>query len=179
MKIYTIRHGYTNMNKKYLYNGQIDEDINEEGIKEAENAIEKVKKIEFDVIYCSPMIRAKHTCEIINTKNVPVIFDDRLKERTLGNFDGISLKEKGVTETEIYNYFYEINTENFEKMPDLFKRVHSLIDEIKKEKYNNVLIVAHGGVLRAIHYYFNKIPKNGDLSNFMPTNCELFEYKIK
>ena len=64
-------------------------------------------------------------------------------------------------------------------MPDLFNRVHSLIDEIKKEEYKNVLIVAHGGVLRAIHYYFNEIPENGDLSKFMPANCELFEYEIK
>ena len=106
MKIYTIRHGYTNMNKKYLYNGQIDEDINEEGIKEAKNAVEKIKKIKFDIIYCSPMIRAKHTCEIININNIPVIFDNRLKERTLGKLDGISLKEKIITEPEIYNYFY-------------------------------------------------------------------------
>ena len=178
MKIYTIRHGYTNMNKEHLYNGQIDEDINEEGIKEAENAIKKIKKLNLDIIYCSPMLRAKHTCEIINVNDIPVIFDDRLKERTLGNLDGISVSERGITEKEIYDYYYENNTENFEKISDLFKRVHLLLDEIKKEKYDNILIVAHGGVLRAIHYYFNEIPENGDLSSFRPANCELFEYEI-
>ena len=41
------------------------------------------------------------------------------------------------------------------------------------------MIVAHGGVLRAIHYYFNEIPKDGDLSSFKPANCEVLEYEIK
>lgn len=179
MKIYTIRHGYTNMNKQHLYNGQIDEDINEEGIKGAKKASEKLKDMKFDVIYCSPMIRAKHTCEIINKNNVPVIFDDRLKERTLGRLDGKSLEKEGLTETEFYSFFYQTNINNFEELPTLFERVHSLIDEIKQKNYTRVLIVAHGGILRAIHYYFNEIPKDGDLSIFKPANCEILEYDIK
>ena len=179
MKIYTIRHGYTNMNKKHLYNGQIDEDINEEGIKGAEEAREQLKDMKFDAIYCSPMMRAKHTCEIININNFPVIYDDRLKERTLGIYDGKNLKEEGIPEAAFYDYFYKNNTENFEELPSLFKRVHPLLDEIKQKEYNNVLIVAHGGILRAIHYYFNEIPKNGDLSSFKPANCEVLEYEIK
>lgn len=178
MKIYTIRHGYTNMNKQHLFNGQIDEDINEDGIKDAEKAREKLKNIKFDIIYCSPMLRAKHTCEIVNTNNVPVIFDDRLKERTLGNLDGKSLKEEGLTEEEFYSFFYKSNIENFEELPILFKRVHPLLDEIKQKYYDKVLIVAHGGILRAIHYYFNEIPKDGDLSIFKPVNCEILEYNI-
>lgn len=179
MKIYTIRHGYTNMNKQHLYNGQIDEDINEDGIKGAEKVREDLKDMKFDIIYCSPMIRAKHTCEIINVNDISVIFDNRLKERTLGKLDGKSLKEEGLTEKEFYDYFYKNNIENFEELPILFERVHSLIDEIKQEKYDKVLIVAHGGVLRAIHYYFNEMPKSGDLSNFKPANCEILEYDIK
>lgn len=178
MKIYTIRHGYTNMNKELLYNGQIDEDINEEGIKSAEKVRENIRNIKFDIIYCSPMIRAKHTCEIINSNNVPVVFDDRLKERTLGKLDGKGFNEDGITRKEFLNYFYKTNIENFEEVPIFFERVQSLIDEIKKEKYDKVLIVAHGYVLHAIHYYFNEIPKNGDLSVFKPANCEIYEYDI-
>ena len=99
--------------------------------------------------------------------------------KALGKLDGKSLKEEGLTEKEFYDYFYKTNIENFEELPTLFERVHSLIDEIKQKKYDKVLIVAHGGILRAIHYYFNKIPKNGDLSNFKPANCEVLEYDIK
>lgn len=33
MNIYLLRHGFTNMNKEKLYNGQVDEDLIEEGRK--------------------------------------------------------------------------------------------------------------------------------------------------
>ncbi len=128
MKIYTIRHGYTNMNKQHLYNGQIDEDINEYGIKGAEEAREQLKDIKFDIIYCSPMIRAKHTCEIININKVPVIFDDRLKERTLGKLDGKNLKE-------------EIN--KLKDNPTIYAIIKDEIlkkREIRKIKVNNYII---------------------------------------
>ncbi len=179
MKLYVMRHGSTKMNKERLYNGQIDEDLIEEGIEDAMRAQDNIKNMNLDVIYCSPLIRAKHTCEIINVNKVPVIYDDRLKERTLGIYDGKNLKEEGIPEAAFYDYFYKNTTENFEELPSLFKRVHPLLDEIKQKEYNNVLIVAHGGILRAIHYYFNEIPKNGDLSSFKPANCEVLEYEIK
>ena len=66
MKIYAIRHGHTNMNKQHLYNGHIDEDINEEGIKDAEKAREKMKDMKFDIIYCSPLMRTVQTANAIN-----------------------------------------------------------------------------------------------------------------
>lgn len=37
MKIYIVRHGQTNCNKENKYNCRYDEDINEIGIKQAEN----------------------------------------------------------------------------------------------------------------------------------------------
>ncbi len=38
----------------------------------------------------------------------------------------------------------------------------SLLDEIKeKYKNKNILLVTHGGVARAIHFYFNELPKDG------------------
>ena len=47
-------------------------------------AQDNIKNMNLDVIYCSPLIRAKHTCEIINVNKVPVIYDDRLMERIGG-----------------------------------------------------------------------------------------------
>ena len=64
-------------------------------------------------------------------------------------------------------------------MPTLFKRVHEFLDEIiKKDKDKNILIVAHGGILRAIYFYFNEIPQDGDLSIYVPKNCEINNYEI-
>lgn len=180
MKIYAMRHGVTNMNKLHLANGLIDEDINDEGILQARNAIENVKDLDIDVIYCSPLTRAKHTCEIINVNNIPVIYDDRLKERTMGVLDGTDLNKYGISDEDYYNYFYESDVEGFEDYKTLFKRVHSFLDELKTKNYKSVLIVAHGGILRAIHFYSNPIPKDGDLLAAYKSskNCQINSYEI-
>ena len=81
MKIYIVIHGQTKCNVENKYNCRLDEDINEMGIEQAKQAREKVKKLNIDLIICSPMKRTKHTCEIINVNNIPVIYDDRLIER--------------------------------------------------------------------------------------------------
>ncbi|MEE0865422.1 MAG: histidine phosphatase family protein [Clostridia bacterium] len=179
MKLYAIRHGETMANSKGIYNGTLNEDINETGIKQAEETRQLMKDKEYDIIYCSPMIRAKHTCQIINEKDIPVIYDERLKERSLGKLDGKEIDRKGKDKELFYNYNYKSNDETFEDLPTLFKRVHSFLDEIiKKNKDKNILIVAHGGISRAIYFYFNEIPEDGDLSVYVPKNCEINTYEI-
>ena len=181
MRLFVIRHGCTKMNKEHLYNGQIDEDLIEEGIEEAKKVQKTIKKLNLDIIFCSPLLRTKHTCDIINVNKIPVVYDERLKERTLGYLDGKNFIEEGLTEEQFYNYFYESNIENFEDYKALFRRVHSFINELKKKDYENVLIVTHGAILRTIYYYFNEIPKDGNLfSNFKHSkNCEINSYDLK
>ena len=64
MKIYLVRHGQVPHNASHQYNTK-DEDLTEVGIKQALEVKEKIKNIDFDIIYSSPLIRAKHTAEII------------------------------------------------------------------------------------------------------------------
>ena len=93
--------------------------------------------------------------------------------------DGKEIDRKGKDKELFYNYNYKSNDETFEDLPTLFKRVHSFLDEIiKKNKDKNILIVAHGGISRAIYFYFNEIPEDGDLSVYVPKNCEINTYEI-
>lgn len=68
MKIYIVRHGQTNHNVKKIYSNE-DEDLNLKGINQANKLKEQIKKIDYDIIISSPLIRAKHTANIINVKN--------------------------------------------------------------------------------------------------------------
>lgn len=177
MNLYIIRHGLTQMNKEKRLNGQIDEDIVEEGIGDAKKAREVVKDLPLDIIFCSPLLRTRHTCEIINANNVPVIYDNRLMERTLGKIDGKVRAENGFPDEKFYDYNYKFELEDAEDVQTFFKRVHEFLDELKQKDYKNVLIVSHGGVLRATYYYFNEIPKNGYVyKNFK--NCEISKYEL-
>lgn len=181
MKVYFIRHGHTNLNEIGYFNGQFDEDINEHGIEDAMKAREKVKELDIDLIFCSPLLRTRHTCEIINCNNVPVIYDDRLKERTLGHLDGKKFDEEGHGIDDYRNYYYRYNMDDVEEMPDFFGRIQSFLDELKNnEEYKDkkILVVTHGGVMRVIHFIFNPIPEDGDLSSYFNSNCEIVEYEL-
>lgn len=179
MKIYVIRHGRTKCNDEGKYNGRLDEDINETGIKQAIEASKKVEKLDIDLIICSPLKRTKHTMELINVNNIPVIYDKRLMERDCGV---LTDKELGdFYDTDYYNYYSNKNIEGLETLPELFSRIHLFLDEIK-DKYldKNILLVTHGAVARAIHFYFNELPKDGIIkgSKFGTSNCGIREYEI-
>ena len=177
MKLYVVRHGRTNCNDEGKYNGKLDEDINETGINQAKEARKKVEKLDIDLIICSPLLRTKHTCNIINANNIPIIYDKRLEERDCGKLTNEKLGE--FYYTDYWNYYSNKKIEGLETIPELFKRVSLFLDEIKeKYKDKNILIVTHGGVARGVYFYFNEIPEDGKLENFGSGNCEIKEYEL-
>lgn len=175
MKLYVIRHGRTNCNDEHKYNGRLDEDINEVGMKQAQEAREKVKVLDIDFIICSPLLRTKHTCEIVNANGVSVMYDDRIAERDTGMLTGKELGE--FYDTDYWNYYSNKKIEGLETIPELLNRVKLFLDEIRvKYADKNILLVTHGGVARAIYYYFHPLPADGMLNGFNTKNCEIKEY---
>ena len=78
MKVYIIRHGEVPHNALKQYNNE-NEDLTKKGIKQAEELREKIKTIDYDIIICSPLIRAKHTAKNINVKEKEILIDNRLE----------------------------------------------------------------------------------------------------
>lgn len=172
MKLYLVRHGEVNHNLLKLYNRE-DEDLNETGIKQAEQLREKIKNIDYEVVISSPLSRAKHTANIINIKEKTIITDERLKERNPGSLSGQSLE---VTNREEYwNYNTTIKYGTSENIKSFFERVYNFLDELKTKDYNNV--VAHSGVSKAFSGYFNGI-NDGKFLNRGLKNCEIKEYEL-
>lgn len=177
MKLYVIRHGRTNCNDEGKFNGKLDEDINETGINQALEAREKVKNLDIDLIICSPLLRTRHTCEIVNANNIPVIYDERIEERDCGTLTGKELGE--FYYTDYWNYYSDKKVEGLETISEIFERVRLFLEDIK-ERYGdkNILLVTHGGVSRSIYFYFNELPKDGMLQKFGSSNCAIKEYEM-
>ena len=128
----------------------------------------------FDIIISSPLIRAKHTAEII-AKNREIFYDDRIKERSCGSLSGQPLE---VTNREEYwNYYTTIQYGTSENIQEFFKRVYNFLDELKTKDYKSVLIVAHSGVSKAFNGYFEGI-QDGKFLNRGLKNCEIKEYEL-
>lgn len=174
MKVYIVRHGQVLHNALKQYNAP-DEDLNELGVEQAEELRDKIKNIDFDIIISSPLIRAKHTADIININNNIIVFDERIKERNCGDLSGKPLE---ITNREEYwNYYTTIQYGTSENIKEFFKRVYNFLDELKIKDYKSVLIVAHSGVSKAFSGYFEGI-NDGKFLNRGLKNCEIKEYEL-
>ena len=174
MKVYIVRHGEVPHNALKQYNNQ-NEDLTEKGIKQAEELREKIKIIDYDILLCSPLTRAKHTAEIINVKEQEIIIDNRLEERNPCSLSGQSLDV--TNRDEYWNYYTEIKYGTSENIQEFFKRVYNFLDELKTKDYQNVLVVAHSGVSKAFNGYFEGIGDGLFLHRGLK-NCEIKMYEM-
>lgn len=175
MKVYLVRHGQCDSNLYSRYNF-VNEDLNATGVEQAKELSEKIKDLHFDAIYCSPLIRAKHTAEILNRNRQEIIFDDRLAERKPGSLEG---QPTSVTDREEYwNYYTTIKYGTEESIPHLFERVHAFLDDLKTKPYDSVLVVAHSGVSKAFYAYFEGIPEDGKMLELGLKNTQVKEYNL-
>jgi len=174
MKIVIVRHGQVPHNIKTIYTAK-DESFTEEGIIQAKILGEELSKYLFDVAYCSPLIRCKETCNYIVKDKKKIIYDERLIERDESGLEGISIE--GINTSNYWNYYctdYDDKTENVQVF---FKRVYSFIDSLKKENYENVLVVAHNGVSKAFRGYFCGI-NDGNFYKKGLKNGEFWEFEL-
>lgn len=153
--IYFIRHGETDYNKEMRFQGHLDIPLNELGIKQSNQALENSKSMKFDIIYHSPLSRAKQTAEIINSfHKTQIVSDDRLKEIFMGSLQGKCFNELSDEEQKLSftapEYFGGESHEQF------CNRIKSFLDEIK-DSNKRILIVSHGGVYRAIYKILNNL----------------------
>lgn len=177
--LYFIRHGQTNENVNSILTGRRDVPLNEIGKKQVQEEGENCKDLKIDVIFCSPLSRAKETCEAINKyHHAEVIVTDELIERSYGKYEG---KHSSCIDREkCWNYFEDISKKGIESPRILFGRVYAFLDKIKEEqKDKNILIVAHNGIGRAIYCYFNGLPTDGNLLSFQMPNAKIIGYKFE
>ena len=179
MKIYYVRHGQTDWNlTKKMQGGGTEKALNETGINQANQTREELENVEYDIVICSPMHRAKQTAEIINkNKDIQTITDERIRERKLGKLEGHEITEE--IEHQIWDYDLNYQIPDGENLHDFEKRILEFFEDIKK-KYpdKTVLIVAHGGVAKVIKAHLYGMPESRNLSDISMKNCEIIEAEI-
>jgi probable phosphoglycerate mutase len=95
--IYLVRHGQTEFNLARRYQGALDSPLTEHGVRQAEQIgalLSGLLEGEPWTMVSSPQGRARRTAEIINARlGLPLGFDDRLREISLGSWDGLLIDE--------------------------------------------------------------------------------------
>lgn len=164
MKLFVVRHGQTDWNLERKLQGQVDTELNENGVKQANELKSDIKNQDYkiDLIIASPLKRTKKTAEIISDGKIDIIYSDKIIERGFGELEGIKIdRQDKDTMNSLYDLNYKGKYKKLEPLKDLCNRTFNFLDEIK-EKYHdkNIMLVTHGGTIRAINAYFNGIPEN-------------------
>lgn len=179
MKIWITRHGQTELNLKKLMQGRVDEPLNDTGRNQAKAARAQIGDIKFDAVFASPLDRAVETATILGgVDRSQVITDDRIIETDFGKYDMKSYYRMGIPMT-LYWALPEIfpapkTVENIESM---VARSRSFLNDLQKKDYDNVLIVCHGGIIRALCGCLEN-RKRGIKWRPKPHNCEIRKYEI-
>lgn len=162
--MYIARHGQTTGDIEDRYGGDYDDHLTEEGQKQARSLAEKLADKNIEIIYSSPRIRAQETSNIIhNMINVRVEFVDDIRER---NSYGILTGRVKAEAAKEYPKLAELlrdphnNIEGAELYEDFIKRIDSALNTVKAKPYETVLLLTHGGPIRAI---FRETLKLGEI----------------
>jgi len=176
MNIYIVRHGETRKDKVFNLDGFPDAELTEVGLKQAHLAGEQLSKVKFDEIYSSDLKRAVQTAQIISSyqQELQVGIDKQIREIHMGVFHTSTEDQIRKDYPEFYNEFLKKESDfrypNGESGEEVLKRTLIFLETIKTKNLDNICIVCHGGVIRALISDLIGLPQYKRF-NLYPYNC--------
>lgn len=160
-RLHLIRHGETDWNVQKRYQGSQDIPLNERGRLQAEEARKSLSDKTFAGIYSSDLKRAMETAEIIRGEREHLIETfSELQETCYGSLEGKTFAE---IEAQFgMRLDFQTQLSNLEKLhhkiiPDMesgFEVINRVLPTLeliaRKHKDQDVIVVTHGGVIRAL-----------------------------
>ncbi len=154
MNLILVRHGETDWNLQERMQGRTDTPLNERGMAQAEQAAARLAAEDpIEVLYTSPLMRARVTAEIIGKEfKLDPIADVRLTERGVGQLEGLTLTEIGKTFPEVVKAWREdkerVILPGAEDQVEFHRRVMSFLEMVRdRHAGQQVAVVTHGGTL--------------------------------
>jgi len=150
MRIFLLRHGETDWNREGRLQGHTDIPMNENGTRQIREAGEYLLKEgeSVNVIITSPLDRARMSAEIIadqiGYKKEEIIIAEDFIERSFGEAEGLTIQERRMK-------YHGRDYPGMETVKELCERAGSAMTKyIDKYTAGNILIVAHGAILKAV-----------------------------
>ena len=146
--LYLVRHGETVDNARQIMQGQVQGELNENGVRQARQLSEEWTNQHLDVVIASDLKRAIDTAAIIAAPHhLEVMTTPLLRERDWGDFTGRYIPDlKG-----------EPWPDNVESLENLLSRAGEFITYVRETfPGKKVLAVGHGIVNKAIQAVYNR-----------------------
>ncbi len=150
--IHLLRHGETQGGSRF--NGSTDVALSEHGWSQMQAAVENENK--WDRIISSPLSRCADFAQTLKQQlAIPLQFDTRIKEIHFGVWEGKKAEEILLDDNEALTRYWQDPTQytplGGEPLVDFETRILSFWQEmINAYQGENILLVAHGGVIRLL-----------------------------
>jgi probable phosphoglycerate mutase len=162
MTIFLVRHGETEWNRARRYQGWSDSPLTEDGVAQAEaigHRLRTLPEAAAAEIVASPTGRAQRTAEIIAEclgRTDPLRFDERLREISLGSWDGLDRKDirsrMGEKFAEFEWYFRTPDGESYDEFAG------RIALWLKDAGDGPLIAVSHGVVTRVLRGLYAGLP---------------------
>ncbi len=151
--LYLIRHARSTWNAEGRMQGHADPPLDALGLKQAHALGERFRHKELDAVYSSPLARARVTAEALaEPHHLTVQYDERLKERDLGEWTGLTGDEANDRYPSLWtnNRWRLEGPPGGESYPQLMVRAASAFEGIlAAQPQGRVAVISHGGLLNA------------------------------
>ncbi|MEN8190486.1 MAG: histidine phosphatase family protein [Thermodesulfobacteriota bacterium] len=154
-----LRHSITYWNKEHRIQGHADSNLSPEGILLAKQWEVRLREMGFERIVASPLGRVRETVALINSiMDLPVEFDNNLKEQHWGDWQGATLAElKSCHGEELGKQVaagWDFCPPGGESRHQVYKRSRQAIDRLTtKYPGSHILIVCHEGIIKTLVYH--------------------------
>ncbi|MBQ6971311.1 MAG: histidine phosphatase family protein [Synergistaceae bacterium] len=155
-RILLARHGQTEWNKSYRFQGRTNIHLTEEGMHQAELLSLRLRSWPPEVVYTSPLDRAKYTADKIASRFglSPVVIPE-LEEINFGSWEGESLISLEHDNPEAYNRWrsdpFFNPPEGGESWPEIEARLTRAVNIMLDSPHKKIIAVSHGGIMRALY----------------------------
>jgi alpha-ribazole phosphatase len=148
MQVYLIRHTRVNLSSGICY-GQSDVGLANTFEIEAEQVKQKICKLNFDAVYSSPLKRCISLARVLSEQEISI--DPRLMELNFGKWEMLPWdKVTGDYAEKWMSDFVNVPCLDGESYLQLYERAKAFLDNLKISPYQQVLVVTHGGIIRAM-----------------------------
>lgn len=148
MRLYFIRHGQTDHNRKQVMQGHNEVPLSRLGIQQAAQVGRRMADVPLETIYASDLRRAAMTATIIAAfTDVPIVYDTALRERHPGE-----LTDKPYEEAMPFFLDRDFQPPGGENYPAFEERVRKVFDTIAEREGTSdrsIAVVSHGMVCGA------------------------------
>lgn len=164
------RHGQTEWSLAGRHTGRTDIPLTPDGEASARKVGERLRKEAFSTVLTSPLQRAKKTCELAGFGERAEKVDD-LMEWNYGAYEGLTSAEIRAKRPDWH--LFRDGCPGGERLEEVAARVDRVIAGLRSSP-GNVLVFAHGHLLRVLALRWTKIPlESGERFSIAPASLSV------